>query len=93
MKIEHEEQKKKGAFYVDDNGDRVGELTYLRSGPGKITIDHTEVSEKFRGEGIGQDLVAAAVEMARENDLKIVPACPYAKKIIDETPAYKDVLA
>jgi uncharacterized protein len=93
MKIFHEETKNKGAFYVGDNGDKVGELTYQKDAPGEITIDHTEVSEKFRGEGIAQDLVAEAVKWARENKLKINPTCPYAKKIIDETPGFGDVLA
>ena len=93
MTIEHKEQKKKGMFYIDDDGDKVAELAYLRSAPGEITIHHTEVSEDLRGDGIGQDLVAAAVKYARENKLKIVATCPYAHKIIEETPEFRDVLA
>lgn len=93
MEIRHEELKKKGTFFVEENGERLAELAYFNSAPGEITIYHTEVSEKLRGEGIGQDLVAAAVQYARENNLKIVPSCPYTKKVIDRTPEFQDVLA
>jgi predicted GNAT family acetyltransferase len=58
-----------------------------------MVIDHTEVDEKLRGEGVGEDMVRAAVEYARENDLKINPACPYARKVIERTPELQDVLA
>lgn len=93
MEIRHETQAKKGMFFVEEDGKRLAELAYLTSGPGQITIYHTEVDEKLRGEGIGQDLVAEAVKHARENKLKIVPKCPYAKKVIDRTPEMQDVLA
>ncbi len=93
MKIEHEEYKKKGSFFIDENGERLAKLEYFFSAPGKITIYHTEISEKFRGEGIGRDLVAAAVDYARKKGLKIIPKCPYAKRVIDSIPEFQDVLA
>lgn len=93
MQIERQEHGRKGAFFIDEGGEWVAELTYFKSAPGQITIDHTEVDEKYRGESVGEDLIKAAVEYARENSLKIRPVCPYAKKIIDETPEYQDVLA
>jgi uncharacterized protein len=93
MEIGHEEKKKKGAFFIEENGERLAELRYFKSAPGTITIYHTEVEEKFRGEGIGQDLVGAAVNYARAHKLKIVPECPYAKKVIERTPGFQDVVA
>ena len=93
MKIEHKDGKKKGVFFIEENGERLAELAYFESAPDEITIYHTEVSDKLRGEGIGQDLVGAAVSFAREKGLKIVPTCPYAKKVIDRTPEFQDVLA
>jgi len=38
-------------------------------------------------------MVAAGVKYARENNLKIIPLCSFAKKIIDKTPDFRDVLA
>jgi len=93
MEIQRDEHGKNGAFFVDQDGEWVAELTYIRSGEGEITIDHTEVDEELRGKGVGEDLVKAAVEFARENGFKIKISCPFAKKVFDETPEYKDVLA
>lgn len=91
MEIQRDEHGRKGAFYIDEDGEWIAELTYFKTGQ-TMTIDHTEVDEKLRGEGIGEDLVKAAVEYARENGLKIKAACPYAKKIIEADPELRDVL-
>lgn len=93
MDIQRQEHRRKGAFFIDEDGEWVAELTYVRTGANTMVIDHTEVDPKFRGENIGQDLVAAAVEYARENDLKIKPLCPYTRKMIEATPEFQDVLA
>jgi uncharacterized protein len=93
MEIQHDEHGRKGAFYIDEDGEWVAELSYVRTGENTMVIDHTEVDEKFRGESIGTDMVAAAVAFARENGLKIRPDCPFAREVIDSTPEFQDVLA
>ena len=91
MQIQRDEHGRKGAFYIDEEGEWIAELTYSTNN-GVMTIDHTEIDEKLRGEGIGQDMVKAAVEYARENGLKIKALCPYARKVIERTPAFQDIL-
>ncbi len=93
MEIKHVDNQKKGSFVVEIEGHKQGELQYFTSAPGQITIYHTEVDEELRGRDVGRKLVAAAVEYARSNDLKIIPTCPFAKKVIDRTPEFQDVLA
>jgi len=92
MQIQRHDHGQKGAFYIEENGEWIAELSYIKNN-GTMTIDHTEIDEKLRGEGIGQDMVKAAVEYARENSLKIKPLCPYARKVIERTPEFQDVLA
>ena len=91
MEIQRDEHGQKGAFFIDEDGEWIAELTYVNNN-GIMTIDHTEIDEKLRGEGIGEDMVRAAVEYARENGLKIKAVCPYAKKVIDRTPEFQDVV-
>lgn len=67
-------------------------MHYIFAGPGKMIIDHTEVDETYEGKGLGRQLVKAGVEYAREHQLKILPSCPFAKKIFEITPAFADVL-
>ncbi len=93
MKIQKTEDGNTGKFFIEENDQQIALMTYKKSGDGVITIDHTEVDSNFRGEGFGEDLVAAGVKFARENNLKIIPTCPFVKKVIDETPEYQDVLA
>ncbi|MEO8649767.1 MAG: GNAT family N-acetyltransferase [Acidobacteriota bacterium] len=93
MQIQRQEHGRRGAFFIEEDGEWIAELTYIRSTEGQITIDHAEIDEELRGEDLGKDLVKAAVDFARESGLKIKPACPFAKKVFDETPDYQDVLA
>lgn len=93
MEIKREEHGKKGAFFIEQNDEWVAEMTYFKSGENEITIDHTEVDDSLEGKGVGKQLVAEGVKYARENKLKIVATCPFAKKVIDETPEFQDVLA
>lgn len=93
MDILREEAKKKGAFFIEDTGERLAEILYFHSGSAEITAYHTEVDERLRGQRIGDKLIAALVEYARDNNLKLVAKCQFAKKVIDKTPEYQDVLA
>ena len=92
MKVEHEETGRKGTFFVEENGERVAELAYFKSGTDAINIYHTEVDEKLRGKGVGEQLLKAAVDRARQNNIKILATCPYAHKVMDGTPEYRDIL-
>jgi predicted GNAT family acetyltransferase len=67
-------------------------MTYSAS-PTLVIIDHTEVDELLRGTGASKRLVAAAVEWARAEKVKLLPLCPFARHVFDKTPEYADVLA
>lgn len=92
MQIQHELEGNRGAFFVEQGGRRVAEMTYVKSGEERIIIDHTEVGDELRGQGAGKQLVLAAVEMAREKKIRILPLCPFAKSVFDRTPEIRDVL-
>lgn len=91
MEIQHEQKESKGAFFVEENGKRLAEMTYSKAGTDLIIIDHTEVSDELRGKSVGAKLVQAAVEYARANKIKILPLCPFAKSVFDKKPEYADV--
>lgn len=93
MEIKHNESERGGEFVIEENGNRAAEMTYTKAGENKISIDHTFVEHDFRGSGIAKDLVAEGVKYARENNLKVIPLCPYAKAVIGKTPEFQDVLA
>ncbi len=90
MEIKHLDNGHKGAFYVDEEGKLLAEMTYSFA-TDKIIIDHTQVSDQLRGQVVGNMLVDAAVAYARDHKLMILPLCPFARSVFDRTPAYKDV--
>lgn len=81
-------------FYVGDNPERpLAAMTFVPSGNDKIIIDHTEVSEELRGQSVGDKLLDALVEYSKENHLKIIPLCPFAKSRMNKYPEkYADML-
>lgn len=81
-------------FYIgDDEQNPLGEITFKLPGDNLMVVDHTYVSDDLRGQGIAGKLVGKVVEYAREQGKKINPTCSYAKKKMENTPEYQDVLA
>ena len=56
------------------------------------SITHTVVKQEFGGRGIAKRLVHAVIDAARKNNKKINPICSYAKKMMESSDEYKDVL-
>ena len=92
MNIQQKDNGKKGSFYIEEAGALLAEMTYVWSGDNKFIIDHTEVSPTLEGKGIGKQLVHKAIEFAREKHVKIMPLCPFAKRVFDKVADYQDVL-
>lgn len=92
MEIQHTNGEIKGVFKAIEGEKEAGKMTYSWAGPQKFIINHTEVSSEFGGQGVGKKMVMAAVEFARQNDLKIVPLCPFAKGVFQKTEDIRDVL-
>lgn len=93
MELKNDYNEKNGIFYLEENGKREAEMTYVFAGLTKFIIDHTEVFQGNEGKGLGKQLVKAAVVFAREKQMKIAPVCPYAKSVMQKTQDYADVLA
>lgn len=82
----------KGHAFVGDEAAPDAEMEFSRAGDGLLIISHTEVGEHLRGQGTGRKLLDRVVAYARENGIKIIPLCPYAKSVFDKTPELGDVL-
>jgi len=91
MNIVRKDDGHKGAFVIELDGRRQGMMTYSIAGD-IVIINHTEVDPALRGTGAGKQLVAAAVEWARNERRRIMPLCPFAKSVFERTPDFGDVL-
>ena len=66
----------KGAFFIEEDGKRVAEMIISISGS-NLTVYHTEVSETLKGKGVSTQLLETMVKYVRDNNLKVIPLCPY----------------
>jgi uncharacterized protein len=92
MEILHEGDEVRGRFYLKENGETVAEMTYKWKEDDVFVIEHTEVNEKLAGQGVGKQLVNAAVEFARYGKHRVIAVCPFARGVFEKTPAYQEVL-
>jgi predicted GNAT family acetyltransferase len=90
--IQQQESGSRGAFVFLHEGRRLAEMTYSRTNERLIVIDHTEVDESLKGQGVGRQLLDALVAWARETDTKVIALCPFAKAQFDKDPSIQDVL-
>ncbi|PWK19748.1 GNAT family N-acetyltransferase [Xanthomarina spongicola] len=93
MNIEQEDNGKKGKFFIEIDGKQEAEMTYTYAGANKIIIDHTEVSDKLKGQGVGYKLVEASVQFMRKNNIVAIPLCPFAAAVFKKKHEYSDRLA
>lgn len=92
MEIQQEETGRRGKFFAVHAGVEEAVMTYVYAG-NNIIIDHTEVHDIFKGQGVGYKLVDAAVQFARENNIKIKPLYPFAHAVFKKkAQEYADVL-
>lgn len=91
--ITHQESDHRGAFYIEQDGERLAEMTYSRANASLVIIDHTVVSERLSGQGVGRQLLDATVEWARATHTKVMATCPFARAQFDKDPSIRDVLA
>lgn len=91
-KIELQDGPGKGRYVLRSAQGEEAEMTFTRIGEHQLIIDHTEVPDAFRGQGVGLLLVTRAVEDARAAGKTIIPLCPFAAAQVRRHPEWADVL-
>ncbi|MGH2568081.1 MAG: GNAT family N-acetyltransferase [Bacteroidota bacterium] len=80
-----------GAFVIDDLAETVARMEIGISG-GNMTVYHTEVSDKLKGQGVASQLLSRMVGYARANSLKVIPLCPFVQAQFKRHPEqYADI--
>lgn len=88
-----DETDTKGRFIAHIVGEAaVGEITFSKSSPTLVIVDHTGVPDALRGKGVGLALSRRMVDHAREEGFRIVPLCPFFKAMAARNPDWADVI-
>jgi len=64
------------SFDIYDEDGKVGEMIFDIEGK-NLTVYHTEVDPEKEGLGYAKQLLDAMVSYVRENNLMVIPMCPY----------------
>jgi len=67
---------------------RENSLSYRQVDGDTLDLQHTWVDPKLRGRGIGERLVRAALDHARDEGLWVIPSCWYVGAIIRRRKEY-----
>lgn len=87
--VTHEKENQRFVIYSDSNEVYV-EYTL---GKGEINLYHTYTHPALRGKGLAALVVRAALEFAKENNLKVFPTCSYVQSFISKNVEYKNLVA
>lgn len=67
-------------------------LQYLMVDKKVLNYYKTYVPNELRGKGIAGKIVEAALNYARENNLKIIPTCSYVDTFIERHKNFEDLI-
>jgi hypothetical protein len=91
MHVIHDAQARRFSGEIDGHACR---LDYrLHEYDREVMLTHTFVPPALRGHGAAAELVKAALDWARAEGLKVVPACSYVRVYMRRHPDTLDLLA
>jgi hypothetical protein len=89
MRIRHEKDSHR---FIGDTPTGTAVLAYAPAGAGVLELYSTYVPATERGQGLGGQLVQAAVAYARDQGLQIIPTCWYVADWIAAHPEHRDLV-
>ena len=87
--IIHEKENERFVMYFDEKEVYV---EYTMAGK-EINLYHTYTHPALRGKGLAAQVVRAAFEFAKENNLKVIPTCSYTQAFLAKNDEYKEIVA
>ncbi len=91
VNIEVEDRPDEARFAVLVDGVDAGGAHYEQEGDRRV-FDHTEVSDRFEGRGVGGALIKAALDATRATGDRVVPVCDFVRSYIERHPDYQDLV-
>ena len=72
-------------------GEYLAEINYVREEK-LIIYTHTGVPEEISQQGIASKMARTALDYARDNELQVVPQCPFVAAYIRRHPQYQSLV-
>ncbi len=81
-----------GRIWAEDQDGKLLAEILFPSREGKASITRTFVDDSLRGQGVAGQLMEAAVEKLRADNMEVRPICSYAKTWFEKHPEEADLL-
>ena len=81
--------KSKSRFEMEVAG-QLAVAEYRRDGD-RMLFTHTEVPPQLRGHGFAERVVLFGLDVARRENLKVVPVCSYVARVLQRHPEYQNL--
>jgi predicted GNAT family acetyltransferase len=91
VELEVADNPDESRYEVHVGGELAGWAVY-RLRDGRISFIHTEVDDRFEGQGIGSELVSRALDDARGRALEVLPFCPFVNAFLRRHREYADLV-
>jgi hypothetical protein len=91
MELEISENKDKKRFEASVEGN-LAFVEYIRA-ENKVYLTHTEVPSQLEGKGIASAMVKQILEQIKNEELKLVPLCPFVAAYVKRHPEWKEIMA
>lgn len=85
------ERPEENRFEAHVGGKLAGVIVYQERG-GRVVATHTEVDKRYKGRGIGSQLVQGMVDLLRSDGRRLQPVCPFVSAWLERHPDQADVL-
>ncbi len=88
--VVHNQRRSRFEILVDDE---LAGFAHYDLSNGVARFDHTEVSPKFNGRGLGSTLITAAFDQVRAAGAwKVRAVCPFVVTFVKRHPEYADIV-
>jgi predicted GNAT family acetyltransferase len=78
-------------YEISVDGQRAGFTAYVDHDSQRIFY-HTEIDDRFTGEGLGSKLIPSALSDTRTAGKRVVPVCPFVAAYVKKHHEFDDIL-
>lgn len=78
-------------FELIADGEVAGFAAY-RVRDGQTVITHSEVDDRYRGQGLGSNLAKGTLDLLRDQGARVVPVCPFFVAYVRKHREYDDLI-
>lgn len=79
-------------FELPVEGEDEVAAAYYRIEDGRVVLTHTDVPQRFSGQGIGSKLAEGVFEAIRTSGRRVIAKCPFMAAFASRRPEYAEML-